>query len=163
MIFPPELDNKPFRLFIQRIYNAKVQRSRMSPIEKSLAHLIDEHSEVNLPVENKQILIDRQFSHRDFNPFIYLGALYEIDKQVSTNHPRGIAQIAKDLQKRGMIKKRIYSKLANLYLFLYRKNIEEKSSISATQYLNAMRKLTEESLSEEEVTEIKVRNNPNPD
>ncbi len=71
----------------------------MEPLEKQLAHTIEQHPKYHDIFNNPEKYLNYDFSvdQNEANPFLHLGLHTTILEQVSTNRPEGITQIYKAL------------------------------------------------------------------
>jgi hypothetical protein len=122
MIFPDSLDNKTFRLFVQRTVTQLKLNNNLSSAEQQLALLLKEHPKIGFNMENGHIDIQEEFPDEEYNPFILLAALWEVEKQLLTNSPKGIKDIFESSQRQRITKTETLSKLSVMYLDFFNRN-----------------------------------------
>jgi hypothetical protein len=93
MFLPEELDNKTFRLFVQRTWFLKQNGMMLSRSEQELSDLISTHPEISQTFTRKMLDVSEAYDSNDHNPFLYLAALWEIVKQVNSDKPKGVRSI----------------------------------------------------------------------
>ena len=134
MFFPDSLDNKTFRLFVERTVTQIKANNNLSSSEKELATIINEHPELELLLDDGPIDIKEEFPDDEYNPFLLLAALWEVEKQLLKNSPKGLNDILQSLQKQHVSKNETRSKLSIMYLDFYnRHNLGEK--VTAEDYV----------------------------
>ncbi len=117
MIYPPEqLDNKPFRLFVQRTWHAMQNNLSLTPLEAQVARLISDHPEVGLFFPGREIDIAVSFPAGEHNPFLFLAALREVQQQLLQDKPAGIQQLYATLLGARISEAEARSRLASAYL-----------------------------------------------
>ncbi len=92
MFLPEELDNRTFRLFVQRTWFLKQSHLALSRSEQELIDLIAEQQLATF-FPGKMIDVSKVYSADEQNPFLYLSALWEIYKQIDSDKPRGVRSI----------------------------------------------------------------------
>ncbi|HEV2614888.1 MAG TPA: DUF1841 family protein [Gammaproteobacteria bacterium] len=72
---------------------------KLEPLEKQLLHLIQEHPEYHDVFANPEKFSDYNFSaeNNEENPFLHLGLHLTLLEQVSTNRPKGITAVYKEI------------------------------------------------------------------
>jgi DNA-binding transcriptional regulator YdaS (Cro superfamily) len=135
VIFPEELDNRSFRLLVERI--AKLQKSNraLSSIEQELADLTTQFPELGLHARGDHLDIYRTFEGSDLNPFLQLSAIWQVSKQIRTNTPKGIAKIINDYFHTTQLTSDELYRVATIYLSLYEKVRRDDAEFSAKDYL----------------------------
>ncbi len=139
MIFPEQLDDKPFRLFVQRTWHAQQKHLTLTPSEAEIADLIAEHPEVGLFFSGREIDIHEVFEADRFNPFLFLAALREIAKQVKRDQPAGMRALYEELLDARFSEAEARSRMASAYLELYRLHGENQTPHNKEAYLLSLR------------------------
>ncbi len=124
MFFPEELDNRSFRLFVFRTWHLMNSKMALSPTEKELASLIEEHPEIGIFIPGMNIQINRHFDEDEYNPFLYLAALWEVAKQLRDDRPQGIKTLVRNSSLQNFSESQVRSHLAQAYIDLY---LQEKN------------------------------------
>jgi hypothetical protein len=93
MFLPEELDNKTFRLFVQRTWYLQSQNLTLSRTEQELADLLSQHPEVCSAFTGKMLEVTQAYPVAGENPYLLLAALWEISKQIKADKPKGIRSI----------------------------------------------------------------------
>lgn len=72
---------------------------KLEPFEKKLLQLIQEHPEYHEIFEHPEKYADHTFTaeNNEENPFLHLGLHLALLEQVSTNRPKGITAVYKDI------------------------------------------------------------------
>lgn len=72
---------------------------KLEPLEKQLLHLIQEHPEYHDVFANPEKFSEYNFSaeNNEENPFLHLSLHLTLLEQVSTNRPKGITTVYKDI------------------------------------------------------------------
>jgi hypothetical protein len=144
MDFSQKLDDRPFRLFVLRTWERMQQDSPLSPAENTLATLLREHGEIDLLGGSSRPDIDRQYGTPGNNPFLLLAALWEAQKQLEKDSPRGIVALMKSSFPGEKKRSRIRQILGRLLLVLYFRNGDE--SMSDKLYLYELARMLEDPL-----------------
>ncbi len=139
MIFPEELDDKPFRLFVQRTWHALQNNLTLTPSETEIADLIADHPEVGLFFAGREIDVQQIFADDKFNPFLFLAALREISKQLKNNQPAGIRKLYDHLLDTRCSDAEARSRMAAAYLELYHQHLDIMTPENKETYLLSMR------------------------
>lgn len=139
MIFPEELDDKPFRLFVQRTWHALQNNLTLTPSETEIADLVADHPEVGLFFAGREIDVQQIYADDKFNPFLFLAALREITKQLKNNQPAGIRKLYDQLLDTRCSDAEARSRMAAAYLELYRQHQETMTPENKEAYLLSMR------------------------
>lgn len=164
MFFPEELDNKTFRLFVQRTWFLMQKRRVLSTSEKEIAHLIQEHPEVGLYMNKDYIEIREQYPENEYNPFLNLAALWEVQKQLQSNKPEGIRDLVEKAFPDNYNEIQVRARLALMYLELYQRECTGEE-FNKTSYLAEIKKMLNDPLyfekfdSEDETAEQDADNN----
>jgi hypothetical protein len=137
--FPEEIDDKPFRLFVQRTWHLMQKDLALSPLEKKLSYLIEEHPEVGIFLEKESADISKKYHPEEINPFLYLSALWEIQKQLDHNHPKGFTKLIKETFPKDSNETTIRSCIAKIYIDLYRIEKSGQNELDEEKYLYEMR------------------------
>ncbi len=119
MFFPESLDNKSFRLFVQRTVLLYREKKSLSKTEQDIAYLIAEHPNIGRYF-NQKFDVYENFKD-DNNPYKILGALYQIYKQMSDDKPQGLRLLVKENFPSTYPEKQIRQLLADGYLELLKK------------------------------------------
>lgn len=115
MTFPETLDDKTFRLFVQRTVHLMNSNAVLSRAERQLATIIEEHPEIGLYFLNGVTDISEPYPDDEFNPFIMLSALWEVERQVEKDTPKGIRKLA-DRMASNLADADLKIRLAHLYI-----------------------------------------------
>jgi hypothetical protein len=135
MHLPEELDNKPFRLFVQRTWHAMQKNLSLTPLEARVARLISDHPEVGLFFPGQEIDISVSYAPGDHNPFLFLAALREVQQQIVQEKPAGMQQLYANLLGARLSEPEARSRMASAYLEWYLVAREEPGSHSDEAYL----------------------------
>lgn len=81
------------------VWRKHKQNEKLEPMEKQLLHLIQEHPEYHEVFSNPEKFAEYNFSaeNNEENPFLHLGLHLTLIEQVSTNRPKGITSVYKDI------------------------------------------------------------------
>ena len=134
MNFPEQLDNRSFRLLVQRTITRQKTNQPLSSIEKQLAALVQDYADLGFDDVSK-IDVDQLFENDETNPFLTLSSMWEISKQIQSDVPKGMQKIVKDAFGTNKLRQHELLKLSENYLDLYRQVMENESSISDKEYL----------------------------
>jgi len=146
MFFPEELDNKQFRLFVMRTWYLMNNHMALSPAEKELATLINEHPEIGIFIPGAQLEINRHYDEDEYNPFIYLSALWEIFKQLRDDRPEGIKEIVEKSFTAELSEPEKRSRLAQIYIDLYLMEKSGDEEFDEVTYLQALEQILNDPL-----------------
>ncbi|NLP11651.1 DUF1841 family protein [bacterium] len=133
MFLPEEVDNKTFRLFVQRAWFLQNNHIALSPAEQELVDLILDHPEIQNAFTRKMLDISCSFKPDEENPFALLAALWEINKQVKADKPKGVASIFMNGFPENMVRRERQRRLARAFLRLCRSG---EKTISDTKYVH---------------------------
>ena len=136
MIFPEELDNRPFRLFVQRTCYFIKKNLALSAVEKELADLIKAYPELGFLAGTAEVNVNERFSSDLNNPFMILGSLWQVSKQLADDKPKGIRKVVFDVTKTERVDRETLLILAEIYLAFYLKSKEENSPDDRDYLLN---------------------------
>ncbi|MBN1467008.1 DUF1841 family protein [candidate division KSB1 bacterium] len=134
MIFPEELDNRPFRLLVERIGKLQKSGQPLSPIEQELADLIAQFPETGVRAD-AEIDISAIFTESEPNPLLLLSAIWQVSKQIRSDSPKGIAKIVTDYFHTTQLKSDDLLRVAAIYLSLYEKVRSGEALFSEKEYL----------------------------
>lgn len=132
---PEELDNKPFRLFVQRTWHAMQKNLTLTPMEALVARLIADHPEVGLFLGGREIDTSLVYGPDEHNPFILLAALVEVQQQVSHDRPAGMQQLFATLIGARLSEAEARRRLATAWLEWYRTAREAAEPLPHDRYL----------------------------
>ena len=132
---PEELDNKPFRLFVQRTWHAMQKNLTLTPMEALVARLIADHPEVGLFLGGREIDTSLVYGADEHNPFILLAALVEVQQQVSQDRPAGMQQLFASLLAARLSEAEARRRLAIAWLEWYRSAREATEPTPPERYL----------------------------
>ncbi len=79
------------------VWRKQSNNEKLEPLEKQLWNLIQEHPEYHEIFSNPEKFSDHTFADEDENPFLHLGLHLTLLEQVSTNRPKGITAVYKDI------------------------------------------------------------------
>ncbi len=146
MFFPEELDNKPFRLFVQRTWHLMHNGKTLSPSETELADLIRTLPGVESIKRGSEIDVSQKFRDDEFNPFLALAVLWEVHKQLKVDKPEGIkALFANELFSTWSDKERLMH-FANAYVSLYWRERHDEEDFTPQTYLKELREIVSDPL-----------------
>jgi len=145
LFFPEELDNKTFRLFVQRTWYLMQKGRVLSASEQEIAHLIQEHPEVGLYMNKDYVEIREQYPDNEYNPFLNLAALWEVEKQLQSDRPEGIRALVEEAFPDNYNENQVRARLALMYLELYQRE-HEGEDFNKTGYLAEIKKMINDPL-----------------
>ncbi len=134
MLFPEELDNRSFRLLVERTLTRRRDKQTLSNMEQDINELITMFPELGFHTD-ETIDIHAQFGENENNPFLVLSALWEVFKQIRTDAPRGIKKIINDYFRTTQLKSDDLYLVAEIYLMLYQQQVENGALFSEKEYL----------------------------
>jgi len=137
MFLPEELDNKTFRLFVQRSWYLKQGGLTLTRTEQDLADLITGHPEIAQTFSRKMIDISTAYGSDAENPFLLLAALWEISKQISADKPKGIRSVLMNGFPEEMVQRERRRRMAEAYIHLCHQG---DRTISDIKYLRDLEK-----------------------
>ncbi|MBN1478974.1 DUF1841 family protein [candidate division KSB1 bacterium] len=117
MQFPEQLDNRSFRLLVERTVQRQKDKKPLSKMEQELADLIRQFPELNFHSTDK-ININVQFADSETNPFLILSAIWEMTKQIQHDAPKGIKKIITDYFHTTNLRSEDLYQIAEIYLYL---------------------------------------------
>lgn len=118
MQFPEQLDNRSFRLLVERTMQRQQEKQPLSKIEQELADLIRQYPDLSFYGKNK-IDVNAHFSDSETNPFLTLSAIWEVSKQILDDTPKGLKKIVNDYFHTTNVQREDLYQVAEIYLFLY--------------------------------------------
>jgi hypothetical protein len=124
MFFPEELDNKPFRVFVQRTLHLVKNNLALSNVEKELAYLIEQHPDTGIELGRTVLDAQRYYGAREYNPFVILFTLWQVHNQLKDDNPPGIRALADKYFSPEISDRQKRAYLAVIYFDLF---IEEKT------------------------------------
>jgi hypothetical protein len=127
MTFPEELDDRPFRLFVQRTCYFIKKNLALSAVEKELADLIKAYPELGFLTGKAEVNVNERFPSAESNPFMILGSLWQVSKQLADDKPKGIRNVVFNATKTELLDRETLLILAGIYLAFYLKSREENS------------------------------------
>lgn len=145
MFFPEELDNKTFRLFVQRTWYLMRKGRVLSASEKEISHLIQEHPEVGLYMKDDYIEIREQYPDSEYNPFLNLAALWEVEKQLQSDRPEGIRVLVDEAFPDNYNENQVRARLALMYLELYHRE-HQGEEFNKAGYMAEIKKMINDPL-----------------
>ena len=82
-----------------KVWRKHQLNEKLEPLEKQLLNLIQEHPEYHAMLSSPEKYMDYNFSaeNNEENPFLHLSLHTALLEQVSTNRPKGITAIYKDI------------------------------------------------------------------
>ncbi len=114
-----------------------MQKGRvLSASEKIISYLIQEHPEIGLYMNKEYLEIREQYPENEYNPFLNLAALWEVQKQLQSNRPEGIRDLVEEAFPDNYNENQVRARLALMYLELFRRE-------KAGEEFNKMRYLAE--------------------
>lgn len=137
MFYPEELDNKTFRLFVQRTWYLLNNHLVLSATEQQLADLLAWHQEVTRSFNRKMLDIAASYPTAAENSFLYLAGLWEIYKQILSDKPKGIRSVFEDGFPEGMSQRERRSRMARAFVLLCQKG---EHTVSDLKYINDLEK-----------------------
>lgn len=141
MIFPEELDDRPFRLFVQRTCYFIKKSLALSAVEKQLAGLLKAYPELGFLAGRAEVNVNERFSSDLNNPFMILGSLWQVSKQLAEDKPKGIRKVVSDVVKTEDVDRETLLILAEIYLSYYLKCKEENCPPDDRDYLYNLQEL----------------------
>jgi len=146
MFFPEELDNKPFRLFVQRTWHIIQNGMTLSPSESELADLIGALPGVESIKRGSEIDVSKKFRDDEFNPFLALAVLWEVRKQLKDDKPKGIkALFSNELFSSWSDKERLVP-FANACVSLYWRERHDGKDLTPQTYLKELKEIVTDPL-----------------
>jgi hypothetical protein len=93
------LEKTEVREIFFNVFKKSQNNERLEPLEKQIIELIQEHSEYQEIFLNPEKYKEYNFSAelQEENPFLHLGLHLTLLDQITTNRPKGITAIYKDL------------------------------------------------------------------
>jgi hypothetical protein len=137
MFFPEELDNKTFRLFVQRTWYLLNNNLVLSGTERQLADLLAWHPEATKSFSRKMLDISASFPTDRENPFLYLAGLWEIYKQILADKPKGVTSVFESGFPDGMSQRERRSRMARAFILLCKKG---ELMVSDLKYIRDLEK-----------------------
>ena len=134
MIFPEELDNRPFRLFVQRTCHLMNKNLKLSKIEQELAQMIKGFPELGF-LKRKTVNVDERFENADINPFMILSAMWQVREQLVHNSPKGVSHIVGEAYDTDVVQGEMLLTLAEIYLALYLRSRDKGENMTEDEYL----------------------------
>lgn len=134
MIFPEELDNRSFRLLVDRTLTQRKDQKPLSKIEQDISDIINDFPELGFR-DNGALDLYAQYKDAENNPFLQLSAIWEIRKQLVTDSPKGIKKIVHDYFRSNSLKPDDMRLVADLYLALYRNLLDNNTTLTEKEYL----------------------------
>ncbi len=135
MVFPEELDNRTFRVFVQRTSHLIKNNLALSATEKRLAELLQAYPELGFLSAKSDIDITVQYSETELNPFLILSALWQVRNQLRDDAPKGYRNIVDDAFNSDMLDADDLLVLAEIYLTLYLRAREDGMEFTEKDYL----------------------------
>lgn len=134
MIFPDELDNRPFRLFVQRTCQLINSNLKLSKIEKRLADLMYSFPELGFS-GRKKVNVNERYDSDDINPFMILSALWQVQEQILNDTPKGVQRVIGEAFRTKVIDMEMLWTLAEIYLALYFRSRDNGQDMTEEEYL----------------------------
>lgn len=86
-------DRQQLRTMYAEAWRKQCERLPMSPLELQIAAIVELHPEYHADVTGNDLNRDYTPDGGQTNPFLHMGLHLGVREQVSTNRPRGIAEI----------------------------------------------------------------------
>ncbi|RPH99378.1 MAG: DUF1841 family protein [Calditrichaeota bacterium] len=134
MIFPEELDNRSFRLFVQRACTLVNRNMALSQLETKMVLLLQQHPDLGF-ICSKPVDVDQVFNDPGENPFLKLSALWQVEQQWDKDQPRGFRNAVKQAFKKDNLQSDEWNLLAEAYLTLYLQNKADLKSLTEFEYI----------------------------
>ena len=135
MLFPENLDDRTFRLFVQRTCHLMRTHLALSQTEQQLAKLLNGFPELGFLSQKKDVDINRQYAEEELNPFLFLAALWQVWQQLMHDSPTGILNIVNQFFDSKNLSPEDLIELAHIYLTLYDQFLEKGRASSEKDYL----------------------------
>ena len=154
MFFPEELDDKLFRLFVQRTLHQAKNNLVLSNVEKELAYLIEQHPDTGIELGKTVLDAQRSYGEMEYNPFVILFTLWQVHNQLKDDNPPGIRALADKYFSPEISdsEKRAYLSVIYLDLFIEERVLQKE--YSSRSYLNGVEDRLRNPLYFEEFKEI---------
>ncbi len=146
MFFPEDLDNKPFRLFVQRIWHLMNNGRTLSSSETELANLFRTHPEVEFAKRGSEIDVSQKYRDDEFNPFLALAVLWEVQKQLWEDKPKGIKALFSGDPFNAWSEKERLNFFATAYLSLYLREHQDGEKFTPKTHLEELEKIVTDPL-----------------
>lgn len=128
MFLPEELDNKTFRLFVQRTWFLGQNGLPLSRSEQELMELIS-NQQLTAHFPDKMIDVTATYGADEQNPFLQLAALWEIYKQIDADKPKGVRSIFVNGFPESMTQRERRHRLARAFIRLCRGEVKTLSDL----------------------------------
>lgn len=135
MFFPEKLDDRTFRVFVQRTCHLMRKHLALSKTEQQLAMLLNAFPELGFLNQQKDIEINVQNEDKEYNPFLFLAALWQVWQQLSHDSPKGYVNIVQDFFDPEELDNKDLGALASIYLSLYLMAKEKGGNYTEKDYL----------------------------
>jgi hypothetical protein len=156
MFYPEELDNKTFRLFVQRTWYLLNNNLVLSSTERQLADLIAWHPEATKSFSRKMLDIAAAFASDNENPYLYLAGLWEIYKQILADKPKGIKSVFEAGFPEGMSQRERRRRMARAFILLCKKG---EHMVSDLKYIRDLEKTVHAEIDSAEEEAVQERAN----
>lgn len=135
MLFPEKLDDRTFRLFVQRTCHLMRTNLALSQTEQQLADLMEGFPELGFLRQKKDVDINVQYPEALSNPFLFLAGLWQVWQQMTHDSPKGIFNIVDQFYDTKNISTEDLTELTQIYLSLYERALEKGESYTEKDYL----------------------------
>ena len=135
MFFPEKLDDRTFRVFVQRTCHLMRKHLVLSKTEQQLAMLLNAFPELGFLDQQKDIEINIQNEDKEYNPFLILAALWQVWQQLSHDSPKGYVNIVQEFFDPEELDAEDLGLLASIYLSLYLMAKEKGGNYTEKDYL----------------------------
>ena len=135
MLFPEKLDDRTFRLFVQRTCQLIRNKLELTKSEQHLADLLFAYPELGFLQQEQDINIDARFSAEQFNPFLVIAALWQVRRQFFEDAPKGFHTTVVETFDTSAPDAQQFFLLAKVYLALYLRTQEKNIILDQSEYL----------------------------
>lgn len=133
MQFPEELDDRAFRLFVQRTCFFIRKNLALSSAEKELADLIRAFPELGFL--RGEIDVNARFSSTELNPFVILASLQQAQRLLKEDRPKGLNTVVAEITQSAVVDRETLLTLAEIYYATFKSCKATGQTVSDRDYL----------------------------
>ena len=135
VLFPEELGDRTFRIFVQRTCHLLKKNLALSKPEEQLVLLLKAFPELGFLHQKKEININTQYAEDELNPFSFLAAVWQVQQQLTHDSPKGYRNVVQNFFDPDDIAVEDLATLAGIYDYLYKRTREKGGDFTETDYL----------------------------